>query len=77
MIFTRPGGYESRKETMYAVYRKYRTEKKAKRDGLLTDDLERAKDIAHREKASWGGQNGVYEWIRVRDLETRKYVYEA
>lgn len=62
---------------MYKVYTKHRTDKRAKSDGFATDNLERAKDIANRERASWWGQNGVYDWIKVKDMETGKYIYEA
>ena len=62
---------------MYMVYTKRRVDKRAKGNGFATDNLERAKDIAHRERASWWGQNGVYDWIKVRDMKTGKYIYEA
>lgn len=62
---------------MFMVYKKRINEKRAKGDGFSTDDFERAKEIAHRERLSWWGQNGVYQWIKIKDLKTRKYIYEA
>ena len=62
---------------MYAVYVKWKRDKRAKRNGFLADNIERAKDIANRERNSWWGQNGCYDWIKVKDLETGKYVYMA
>ena len=61
----------------YTVYTKLKRRKLATPCGILTDELDRAKDIAHRKRASWWGQNGVYEWIKVRDRQTGKYIYEA
>lgn len=62
---------------MYMVYKKRRTDKRAKGNGFSTDSLERAKEIANRERSSWWGQHGVYDWIKVRDMKTGKYIYEA
>ena len=62
---------------MFMVYTKRKNEKRAKGDGFATDNLERAKEIARRKRASWWGQNEVYDWIKVKDMETRKYIYEA
>ncbi|GEM_PF-4595650 len=61
----------------YTIYYKHRSMKRATNDGFYTDSLERAKEVARREKASWWGQHGVYEWIRVKDVETGKYIWEA
>lgn len=61
----------------YTVYIKHRNYKRAHPNGTHTDDLERAKDIAKREKYSWWGVNGIYEWVKVKDTETGKYIYEA
>lgn len=61
----------------YTVYTKHRSYKRAHGCGTYTDDLEKAKDIAHRMKASWWGINGIYEWVKVKDTQTNKYIYEA
>lgn len=61
----------------YTVYTKRHNMKRGQGDGFYTDDLERAKKIAHNKRNSWWGQNGVYEWIKVKDTETGKYIYEA
>lgn len=61
----------------YTVYTKRRGRKRASACGIITDDLDRAKDIARRERASWWGRNGIYEWVKVRDRQTGKYIYEA
>lgn len=65
------------KTPRYTVYTKHRSHKKASGSGHYTDDLEKAKAIADRAKASWWGVNGIYEWVRVKDTETNKYIYEA
>ena len=62
---------------MYMVYVRYKGKKRAQENGFSTDNLERAKDIANRERASWWGQNGVFDWIKVKDMKTGKYIYEA
>lgn len=62
---------------MYEVYTKHRSYKRAKACGFRTDDLQRAKEIADRQKNSWWGKNGVYEWVKVRDHGTGKYIYTA
>ena len=62
---------------MYEVYIKRRGQKRGQGNGFQTDNIERAKDIAMRERKSWWGQNGVYDWIKVKDKETGKYVFEA
>ena len=61
----------------YAVYIKHRSYKRAHSNGTYTDDIDRAKDIAIRAKTSWWGVNGVYEWVKVKDTETGKYVWTA
>lgn len=61
----------------YMVYVKLRRQKRAQRSGCATDDFERAKKQADREKSSWWGQNGVYDWVKVRNIKTGKYVYIA
>ena len=62
---------------MYAVYTKHRSYKRASSVGIHTDDLNKAIDIANRKKNSWWGVNGIYEWVKVKDTNTNKYVYEA
>lgn len=71
------GTTDMAKTARYAVYTKHRRDKKASSSGFYTDDLERAKANADRAKASWWGVNGIYEWVKVKDTETNKYVYEA
>lgn len=61
----------------YMVYVKFRRNKRAQGTGIITDDLERAKMQADREKSSWWGQNGVYDWVKVKNKKTGKYVYIA
>ena len=61
----------------YTVYEKHHTKKRAQSNGFYTDDLERAKRIAQNERNSWWGQNGVYDWIKIKDTKTGKYIYEA
>lgn len=72
-----PQGWHGKDGVVYKVYTKRRRDKRAKPNGFATDSLERAKDVAQRERASWWGQNGVYDWIRIKDTETGKYIYEA
>ena len=62
---------------MYAVYTKHRNFKRAFSGGIYTDDLDRAKSIADREAKSWWAVNGIYDWVKVRDVESKKYVYTA
>lgn len=61
----------------YAVYIKHRNYKRAQADGIYTDDLDWAKDVADSNKMSWWGVNGIYEWVKVKDTKTNKYIYEA
>ena len=61
----------------YTVYVRWRNEKRAKGDGFYTDDLNRAKAIADKKRASWWGQNNCYTWIKVKDTYSGKYIYEA
>lgn len=61
----------------YAVYTKHRRYKRATRGGFYTDDFERAKDTADRAMQSWWGKAGVYEWAKVKDMESGKFVYTA
>ena len=61
----------------YTVYVKYRGKQRGQGCGFYTDDLERAKKVAHNERNSWWGQNGVLVWIKVKDIETGKYIYEV
>lgn len=61
----------------YAIYTKHRSYKRASSVGFYTDSLERAKGIADRQMLTWWGRNGIYEWVRVKDTETGKYIYEA
>lgn len=62
---------------MYTVYTKHRSYKRATRDGISTDDLERAKAIADRQAKNWWTEHGVYDWIKVRDDTTKRYIYTA
>lgn len=61
----------------YTVYIKYRSKKRGQGCGFYTDDLERAKRVAHNNRNSWHGQNGVYDWIKVKDVQIGKYIYEV
>lgn len=61
----------------YTVYTKRHNMKRGQGDGFYTDDLERAKRIAHKKRESWWGQNGIYDWIKVKDSQTGKYIYEV
>lgn len=60
---------------MYRVYVKHRSYKRAQSIGTLFDNLDSAKKSAQIQKRSWWGQNGIYEWVKVKDAETGKYVY--
>lgn len=62
---------------MYEVYKLQMNYKRAYGCGIHIDDLERAKKMADAAKASWWGQRGIYKWVKVKDHETGKYVYEA
>lgn len=59
---------------MYEVYTKHRSYKRARPNGIATDNYERAVDIAKREMASWWGVNGIIEWAKIKDCETGKYI---
>ncbi len=61
----------------YVVYIKHRNCKRAQPNGIYTDDLDWAKESADRNKMSWWGVNGIYEWVKVKDAKTNKYIYEA
>lgn len=61
----------------YTVYIKYHSKKRGQGCGFYTDDLERAKRVAHNNRNSWHGQNGVYDWIKVKDVQIGKYIYEV
>lgn len=62
---------------MYSVYTKHKRYKKAFPDGFHTDSLENAKKAADRQAKSWWAENGIYDWIKVRDDVTKKYIYTA
>ena len=59
---------------MYTVYVKHRSYKRAKSIGILTDNYERAVDLAKRQLSSWWGVNGIYEWVKIKNTSTGKYV---
>ena len=62
---------------MYKVYKKWKRDKRAKSVGFATDSLDRAKEVADRATKSWWGMAGCFDWVKVKDTETGKYIYTA
>ena len=59
----------------YTIYAKHKNYKSGRFVGVSTDDLERAKEIVDcMKKAKYAN---IYDWFRVKDTVTNKYVYEV
>ena len=78
-IWVSDKGELRRADMRYAVYVRHANYKKANISRRF-DDMESAKGNAdfqkarQQEKGLWGV---AYKWIRVKDMQTGKYIYEA
>lgn len=59
---------------MFEVYIKHRSRKRAYGSGIVFDSYDSAVNHAHRLLDSWWGKAGVYEWLKIKDVEKRKYI---
>ena len=59
---------------MFEIYEKHRSYKRARRTGFVTDDYNRLINAVEKTMTTWWWKNGVYEWIKIKNKETGKYV---
>ena len=60
----------------YSVYCKHKNYKRGACTGFYTDDFIRALKVVDNMRKSWHGQNGIYNWIKIKDTSVNKYIYE-
>jgi len=60
----------------YTIYSKHKSFKRARFVGVSTNDFEEAKSMVdHLKEARYASL--IYDWFKVKDTVTNKYVYEG
>jgi hypothetical protein len=59
---------------MFEIYVKHRNYKRAYGQGFITDNYNRLINAVEKTMNTWWWKNGIYEWIKIKDKETGKYV---